>query len=424
MNSLEFSKDLIEFIDASPLNYFAVKNASSILEENGFRKLLENERWELQENSKYYVTRNDSALIAFTVGKDLTKGFDIIGSHTDSPTFKVKSNPEINDKGYLKINIEPYGGMIYYTWLDRSLSLAGKVSYKDGENIKSKLVNIDKDLLTIPSAAIHMNREVNKGFEFNPQNHLYPIIKTVEEDFENGYLQELLADDLSIESSTILEYDLGLYDRQKGNIINNMYQVGRIDNLGSVHASLRALCDSDSTKNNVLVLNDNEEIGSRTNAGAFSPFLKDTLKRMSDNMGLDDENFYIALANSYLISADQAHAIHPNFKEYNDPTNTIEMNGGLVIKTAANGAYSSSIDSNSRLIDLAHSIGSKVQKFHNRNDKQGGSTIGPIASTGLGIRSIDVGEPILAMHSIRELGGIEDHLEAYKIYKAFYEKDF
>ena len=424
MNSLEFSKDLLEFIDKSPLNYFAVKNASSILEDNGFKKLLENERWELKEKGKYYVTRNDSALIAFTVGDDLTKGFDIIGSHTDSPTFKLKSNPEISEEGYLKFNIEPYGGMIYYTWLDRPLSLAGKVSYKQKDKIVSKLLNIDKDLLTIASAAIHMNRNVNKGFEFNPQNHLYPIIKTVEENFKKGYLQELLAKELGIESSTIIDYDLGLYDRQKGSIINNMYQVGRIDNLGSVHASLRAFCDSKNIKNNILVLNDNEEIGSRTSAGAFSPFLRDTLKRLADNRGLDDEDFYVALANTYLISADQAHASHPNFKEYNDPTNPIRMNHGLVIKTAANGAYSSSIESNARLIDLANSIGANIQKFHNRNDKQGGSTIGPIASTGLGITSIDVGEPILAMHSIRELGGIEDHLEAYKIYKAFYERDF
>lgn len=424
MNSLEFSKDLLEFIDKSPLNYFAVKNASSILEDNGFKKLLENERWELKEKGKYYVTRNDSALIAFTVGDDLTKGFDIIGSHTDSPTFKLKSNPEISEEGYLKFNIEPYGGMIYYTWLDRPLSLAGKVSYKQKDKIISKLLNIDKDLLTIASAAIHMNRNVNKGFEFNPQNHLYPIIKTVEENFKKGYLQELLAKELGIESSTIIDYDLGLYDRQKGSIINNMYQVGRIDNLGSVHASLRAFCDSKNIKNNILVLNDNEEIGSRTSAGAFSPFLRDTLKRLADNRGLDDEDFYVALANTYLISADQAHASHPNFKEYNDPTNPIRMNHGLVIKTAANGAYSSSIESNARLIYLANSIGANIQKFHNRNDKQGGSTIGPIASTGLGITSIDVGEPILAMHSIRELGGIEDHLEAYKIYKAFYERDF
>ena len=423
MNSLEFSKDLIKFIDESPLNYFAVANAKNILISNGYKELKENEKWDIEDKGKYFVTRNDTALIAFTVGEDLTKGFDIIGSHTDSPTFKVKSNAEVNDSGYLKINIEPYGGMIYSTWTDRTLSLAGKVSYKKDGEIKSELVNIDKDLLTIPNAAIHMNREVNKGFELNPQNHLYPIIQTIEENFEKGYLEKLLAEEIGINADEILDFDLGLYDRQKGAIINNMYQIGRIDNLGSVHASLMALVDADASKNNVLVLNDNEEIGSRTPTGAFSPFLRDTLKRLCDNRGLDDEDFYIALANTYLISADQAHAIHPNFKEYHDPTNPIKMNGGLVIKTAANGAYSSNIASNARLIDLANSIDCKIQKFHNRNDKAGGSTIGPIASTGLGINSIDVGEPILAMHSIRELGGIEDHYDAYKIYKAFYETD-
>ena len=423
MNSLEFSKDLIKFIDESPLNYFAVANAKKILIANSYKELKENEKWEIEDKGKYFVTRNDTALIAFTVGEDLTKGFDIIGSHTDSPTFKVKSNAEVNDSGYLKINIEPYGGMIYSTWTDRTLSLAGKVSYKKDGEIKSELVNIDKDLLTIPNAAIHMNREVNKGFELNPQNHLYPIIQTIEENFEKGYLEKLLAEEIGINADEILDFDLGLYDRQKGAIINNMYQIGRIDNLGSVHASLMALVDADASKNNVLVLNDNEEIGSRTPTGAFSPFLRDTLKRLCDNRGLDDEDFYIALANTYLISADQAHAIHPNFKEYHDPTNPIKMNEGLVIKTAANGAYSSNIASNARLIDLANSIDCKIQKFHNRNDKAGGSTIGPIASTGLGINSIDVGEPILAMHSIRELGGIEDHYDAYKIYKAFYETD-
>lgn len=424
MNSLEFSKDLIKFIDSSPLNYFAVTNAKNILLKNGFKELSENTRWEIEKNDKYFVTRNDTALIAFTVGDDLTKGFDIIGSHTDSPTFKVKSNAEVNDSGYLKINIEPYGGMIYSTWTDRTLSFAGKVSYKMDGKIKSELVNIVKDLLTIPNAAIHMNREVNKGFELNPQDHLYPIIQTIEENFENGYLEKLLAEEIGINADDILDFDLGLYDRQKGAIINNMYQIGRIDNLGSVHASLMAFVDAKANKNNVLVLNDNEEIGSRTPTGAFSPFLRDTLKRLADNTCYDDEDFYIALANTYLISADQAHAIHPNFKDYHDPTNPIKMNGGLVIKTAANGAYSSNITSNARLIDLANSIGCKIQKFHNRNDKAGGSTIGPIASTGLGINSIDVGEPLLAMHSIRELGGIEDHFDAYKIYKAFYETNF
>lgn len=422
MKSLEFTKDLIEFIDKSPLNYFAVKNAKSLLEEAGFSELKENEPWEVKKSGKYFVSRNDTALIAFTVGEDLTKGFDIIGSHTDSPTFKIKSNPEITDLGYLKFNIEPYGGMIYSTWLDRTLSIAGKVSYKKDGKILASLVNIDRDLLTIPNPAIHMNRDANKGFEYNPQDHLYPIVKTIGENFEKGYLQELLAEELAIDKDSILSYDLGLYDRQKGVIIDNMYQIGRIDNLGCVHASLKALIDADNKKNNVLVLNDNEEIGSRTSAGAFSPFLVDSLKRLANLLGHDEEDFNIALANSYLISADQAHAIHPNFASYHDPTNQVKMNGGLVIKIAANGAYSSNIESNPRLVDIARELDLNIQYFHNRNDKQGGSTIGPIASTGLGIKSIDVGEPILAMHSIRELGGIEDHYDAYRIYKAFYEQ--
>ena len=423
MNSLEFSKDLIKFIDESPLNYFAVANAKERLKEAGFSELFENQKWEIKSNGKYFVSRNDTALIAFSLGDDLTRGFDIIGSHTDSPTFKLKSNPELTDEGYLKLNIEPYGGMIYSTWLDRTLSIAGKVSYKEDGKVLSKLINIDKNLLTIPNPAIHMNRDANKGFEINPQNHLYPIVKTLEGKLDSSYVSELIGAELGIKKDQILDYDLGLYDRQKGEIINDMYQVGRIDNLGSVHASLEAICKASSKKTNVLVLNDNEEIGSRTPTGAFSPFLRDILKRVCDKLSLSDEDFYIALANTYLISADQAHAIHPNFKEYSDPSNRIRMNGGLVIKTAANGAYSSSINSNARLISLARDIGCDIQYFHNRNDKAGGSTIGPIASTGLGINSIDVGEPILAMHSIRELGGIEDHLNAYKIYKAFYERD-
>lgn len=422
MNNLEFTQDLIKFIDQSPLNYFAIENSKNLLDANGFIELKENEPWDIVANGKYYVTRNDTALIAFSISDDIKTGFDIIGSHTDSPTFKIKSNPELTDLGYLRFNIEPYGGMIYSTWLDRTLSLAGKVAYKEDNKIKTKLVNIDRDLLTIPSAAIHLNREANKGFEFNPQEHLYPILKTIGDEFEDGFLQRLLAEELDIDRDSILDFDLGLYDRQKGVLIDNMYQVGRIDNLGAVHASLHAICDSDNKKNNILVLNDNEEIGSRTNTGAFSPFLANTLKRVSDILGYSNEDYDIALANSYLVSADQAHAIHPSFASYHDPTNQVKMNQGMVIKVAANGAYSSNIASNARFIDIANSVGCNIQKFHNRNDKQGGSTIGPIASTGLGITSIDVGEPILAMHSIRELGGVDDHYDAYKIYKAFYDK--
>ena len=424
MKSLEFSKDLIKFIDESPVSYYAVQNAADILRAKGFHELKENEKWEIRPSGRYFVVRDGTALFAVDLGEDLREGFYIIGSHTESPTFKLKSKPEIMANGYLKLNVEAYGGMIYSTWLDRTLSLAGKVVYEKDGKLSSSLINIDRDLLTIPNAAIHMNRTVNKDFAINPQDNLYPLVKTIKEKAEaDGFIQNILAEELEVKASDIIDYDLALYDRQKGAIINDMYQVGRIDNLGSVHASLRAFVDSKSTKTNCLILNDNEEIGSRTRTGAFSPFLKDCLNRLILATGLTEEDYYIAIDNSYLISADQAHAIHPNFAQFSDPTNEVRMNEGLVIKIAANGAYSSSIETKARIIKIARDLGVNIQTFHNRNDKQGGSTIGPIAAATLGIKSIDVGEPILAMHSIRELGGVEDHYQAYQIYKRFYEED-
>lgn len=423
MNSIDFSKDLINFIDRSPLNYFAVKNASEILEENGFKKVKEDEVWDL-EKGKYYTTRDDSALIAFEIGEDIKKGFDIIGSHTDSPTFKIKSNPEMDDIGFLKLNIEGYGGMIHSTWLDRTLSLAGKVAYKEEGKIKYALVNIDRDLLTIANAAIHMNREINKGYAYNAQENLYPLVKTIKDNLESeNYLVNLLAEELKIKVEDIIDFDLGLYDRQKGAIINDMVHVGRLDNLGSVHASLKALIDSKPGKNKMILLSDNEEIGSSTRGGAASNLLGNTLERIAIKFGLDREGYQIMVENSMIISADQAHAVHPNYKAFADPTNEVKMNEGLVIKIAANGAYATSIETKARLINIANKLGYKLQTFHNRNDKVGGSTIGPITSTVLGIKAIDVGIPLLAMHSIRELAGVEDIYEAYEIYKKFFEED-
>lgn len=420
---IDFSKDLINFIDRSPLNYFAVKNASEILEKNGFKKVREDEVWEL-EKGKYYTTRDDSALIAFEIGEDLKKGFEIIGSHTDSPTFKIKSNSEMADTGFLKLNIEAYGGMIHSTWLDRTLSLAGKVSYKEDGKINYALVNIDKDLLTIANAAIHMNREINKGYVYNAQDNLYPLVKTIKDELESeNYLVNLLAEELKIKAEDIIDFDLGLYDRQKGAIINNMVHVGRLDNLGSVHASLMALVDSEQGKNKMILLSDNEEIGSSTRGGAASNFLGNTLERIALKFGLDREEYQIMIENSMIISADQAHAVHPNYKAFADPTNIVKMNEGLVIKIAANGAYASTLETKTRLINIAKKHDYKLQTFHNRNDKVGGSTIGPITSTVLGIKAIDVGIPLLAMHSIRELAGVEDIYEAYEIYKKFFEED-
>lgn len=420
---LDFSKDLINFIDASPLNYFAVKNAGEILEANGFKKLGEDQVWDI-EKGKYYTTRDDSALIAFEIGEEIEKGFEIIGSHTDSPTFKVKSKPEMADTGFLKLNIEAYGGMIHSTWLDRTLSLAGKVAYKKDGKIKYNLVNIDRDLLTIANAAIHMNREINKGYAYNAQDNLYPLVKTIKDELEgDSYLVNILAEELGINPEDILDFDLGLYDRQKGAIINDMVHVGRLDNLGSVHASLMALVDSKPGRNKMILLSDNEEIGSSTRGGAASNLLGNTLERIALKFGLDREGYQIMVENSMIISADQAHATHPNYKAFADPTNIVKMNEGLVIKIAANGAYASTIETKARLINIAKKYGYKLQTFQNRNDKQGGSTIGPITSTALGIKAVDVGIPLLAMHSIRELAGVEDIYQAYDIYKKFFEED-
>lgn len=428
MDKYNIVKDLLEFIDNSPLNYFVVENSKNRLKKNGFKMLDEKEKWKLENGGKYFVSRGDTALIAFSVGDDLTKGFDIIGSHTDSPTFKIKSKSEITSKGFLKLNVEGYGGMIVSTWFDRSLSICGKVIYEKDKKILSKLVKIDKDLLTIANCAIHINRELNSGYKYNIQDELSPIIALVEEDFsKNGFLQRLLAREIGVGYEDIIDFDLALFDRQKGSILganDEFIQVGRLDNLASVHQSLTGIIESDNKKFNVLVLNDNEEIGSRTRAGAASPFLDEVLERISLNLGYDREDFFVALQNSYLISADLSHSIHPNYPSLFDPTNNVRINKGIAIKLASNGAYSTNIETRARFLKHAKNVNKNIQVFHNRSDKVGGSTIGPIVSAKSGIKSIDVGTPILAMHSIRELGGVDDHIDAIEIFKDFYNKSY
>ena len=428
MNTKEIINDLIEFIDNSPINYFAVKNSIELLEKNDFKKLEENEKWKLEKGGKYFVSRDDTALIAFSVGDDPRRGFDIIGSHTDSPTFKIKSNPEMTSNGFLKFNIEGYGGMIVSSWFDRDLSLAGKLVYEDSGEFKSKLIKIDKDLLTIANCAIHINRDLNSGYKYNMQDELSPIIKTIEDDFKkDGYLQKLLAKEIGMDYKDIIDFDLALFDRQKGSIMGSddeFIHIGRLDNLASVHQSLTALINSKNEKFNICVLNDNEEIGSGTRAGAKSPFLDQVLERIVMNLGYDREDYFIALANSYLISADLSHSIHPNYSNLFDSTNNTRINMGIGIKVASNGAYTTNIETRKRFLRHAKNVGAKVQTFHNRSDKVGGSTIGPIVSSKSGIKSIDVGTPILAMHSIRELGGVKDHIEAIKIFEDFYNNKY
>ncbi|MDU3687963.1 MAG: M18 family aminopeptidase [Anaerococcus hydrogenalis] len=428
MNRNEIINDLIEFIDKSPINYFAVQNSIEILEKNGFKELKENEKWKLEKYGKYFVSRDDTALIAFSVGDDPRKGFDIIGSHTDSPTFKIKSKPEITSNGFLRFNVEGYGGMIVSSWFDRDLSLSGKVVYEEDGEFKTKLLKIDKDLLTIANCAIHINRDLNSGYKYNMQDELSPIIKTIEDDFKKeGFLQKLLAKEIGVDEEKIIDFDLALYDRQKGSLMGSddeFIHIGRLDNLASVHQSLTALINSKNEKFNMCVLNDNEEIGSGTRTGASSPFLDEIMERIVMNLGYDREDYFIALSNSYLISADLSHSIHPNYSNLFDSTNNTRINLGIGIKVASNGAYTTNVETRARFLKHAKNVGANVQTFHNRSDKVGGSTIGPIVSSKSGIKSIDVGTPILAMHSIRELGGVDDHIEAIKIFEDFYNNKF
>ena len=362
------------------------------------------------------------------MGDDPRKGFDIIGSHTDSPTFKIKSNPEMTSNGFLKFNVEGYGGMIVSSWFDRDLSSAGKVVYEENGEFKTKLVKIEKNLLTIANCAIHINRDLNSGYKYNMQDELSPIIKTIEDDFKKeGFLQKLLAKESGVDEEKIIDFDLALFDRQKGSLIGSddeFIHIGRLDNLASVHQSLTALINSENKKFNMCVLNDNEEIGSGTRTGASSPFLDEIMERIVMNLGYDREDYFIALANSYLISADLSHSIHPNYSNLFDSTNNTRINMGIGIKVASNGAYTTNVETRARFLKHAKNVGAKVQTFHNRSDKVGGSTIGPIVSSKSGIKSIDVGTPILAMHSIRELGGVDDHIEAIKIFEDFYNKKY
>ncbi|WP_034439314.1 M18 family aminopeptidase [Clostridium ihumii] len=427
---LEFAKELIDFLYESPTAFHAVKNVKEVLNKEGFTELCECSKWELEKGGKYYTTKNNSALIAFTVGKGEIEqeGFKLIGAHTDSPTFRVKPNCEMTvENSYVRLNTEVYGGPILNTWFDRPLGIAGRVILKS-DNIlfpKTELVNINKPLLIIPNMAIHMNREINKGFEINAQKDTLPVLSLVNEKLEKGnYLINLLAEELKVNKEEIIDFDLYLYEYEKGSIVglnDEFISMGRLDDLQMVHAGINALVKSNITQaTNVMVCYDNEEIGSATKQGADSDMLSNILERIVLSLGKDREGFFRALAKSYIISADNAHAVHPAAPEKHDPTSRPLINKGPVIKINANQAYTTDADSDAVYEMVCKKAGVPVQKFVNRSDARGGTTIGPINSTHLNIRSVDIGNPTLSMHSIRELAGVDDHTYAMKSFLEFY----
>lgn len=427
---IELAENLIDFIYESPSAFHAVKSIKKVLAKKGFIELNEGERWELQKGGKYYVVRNDSAIISFIVGSGIIakRGFKIIGAHTDSPSFRIKPCPEITaERNYVKLNTEVYGGPILNTWLDRPLSLAGRVTVK-GKNLlypESALVNIKRPIMIIPNLAIHMNRAINKGVELNKQTDVLPLLGIINDTLEkDNLLVKTIADEFNVKPEEILDFDLFLYEYGRGNIMglnNEFVSSSRLDDLEMVHAGMIALSNSDLTEaTNVLACFDNEEVGSSTKQGADSELLASTLERIVISFGGDREDYFRALYKSFMISADAAHAVHPNRGDKSDPTNRPIINKGAVIKISSNQKYTS--DSNS--IAVYESICEKakvpVQKFVNRSDEPGGSTIGPISSTHVGIRSVDIGTPLLAMHSVRELCGVDDHFYVEKSFEEFY----
>ena len=426
----ELALDLIDFLYKSPTAYHSVATIKERLDLNGFTEVKESEKWDLQKDGKYYVIKNDSALIAFEIGTgDVEEdGFKLIGAHTDAPGFRIKANPEMVSEGkYLKLNTEVYGGPLLYTWFDRPLGIAGKVALKGNSPLKPevKLVNINKPLLIIPSVAIHMNRSVNEGFNVNKQKDTLPLLSLINDKFEkNGYLVKVLAEELKVEASDILGFDLGLYEVEKGAVIGlneEFISAGRLDDMWMVYTGIQALIESKANKSTkVMVCIDNEEIGSLTAQGANSALLLNILERITLALGKDREGLHRALSNSLMISADLAHAVHPNAEEKHDPTNRPVLGNGPVLKTAASGSYSTDSYNAAIFEGLCKTANVPYQKFFNRSDVRGGTTIGPITTSLLTIPVMDMGAPLLSMHSIRELATVKDNYYTIKLFTEFF----
>jgi len=422
--------ELIDFLYDSPSACHGVKATQKILDENGFIEIKETDKWDLQAKGKYYVIKNDSALIAFEVGTgDIEEtGFRLIGAHTDVPGFRIKPNPQMVSEGkYVKLNTEVYGGPILHTWFDRPLSIAGKVSLKGESPLKpeTRLVNINKPLLIIPSLAIHMNREVNEGFKINRQVDTLPLLGLINDKLEKeDYLMNILAEELQVNKEDILNFELGLYEYEKGMLIGmneELISSGRFDDLWMVYAGIRALTDSkENEATKVMICIDNEEIGSLTAEGANSTLLNNILERITLGLGKDREGYYRTLANSIMISADLAHAVHPNLGDKHDPTNRPVLEGGPVLKIAASGSYSTDSFNGAVFAGVCEAAGVPFQKFVNRSDVRGGTTIGPVTAANLTIPVIDMGAPVIGMHSIRELASVKDNYYTVKAFTEFF----
>jgi len=409
-----FNHNLLQFLDKSPTPFHAVAVMVAHLKQNNFQHLNELNAWGALPAGKYFVTRNDSSLIAFTLAEeDLAEtGFKMVGAHTDSPCLKVKPQPEKIKHNLAQLGVEVYGGALLNPWFDRDLSMAGRVSYLNSQQeIQHTLVDFDKAVATIPSLAIHLDREANKDRTINPQNHLPPIVMQVSDgdkiDFRHILLQQLKKQQAQCEIAKVLDYEICLYDTQAAAITglnDDFINSARLDNLLSCYVGLNSLLNSDLTQSNLLVCSDHEEVGSVSASGAQGSFLGSVLHRLCP----DIEQCHRMLQRSMMISADNAHAIHPNYADKHDAEHGPKINQGPVIKTNANQRYATNSDTSAYFRQLCEQVNVPVQDFVVRTDMGCGSTIGPIISSTLGVKTIDIGVPTFAMHSIRELAGSQD----------------
>ncbi len=425
------AKEMLEFIEKSPTCFHAVANVAEMLQAKGYHELKETESWSVEPGQGYYVMRNHSAMIAFRIpgegagadGANKCKGFHIIASHSDSPTFKIKEAPEMTvENTYVKLNTEKYGGMILSTWLDRSLSVAGRVVVRGENGPVTKLVNVDKDLLVIPNLAIHMNRDMNKGVEYNPQVDMLPLYACA--DGKKKSFMKRIAKAAGVKQDDILAHDLFLYLREKGRIVgeNGEFILSpRLDDLQCVYTSAKAFAESEPGEYiNVCAVFDNEEVGSGTKQGADSTFLEDTLWRICEALGETRSEYLQMIAGSFLISADNAHAVHPNRPEKADPTNRPYMNGGIVIKYHGSQKYATDAVSAAEMKHICETAKVPCQTFANRSDSMGGSTLGNISTAHVSVSSVDIGLPQLAMHSAVETAGVKDTKYAIDAFRVFY----
>lgn len=434
------ARELLAFIEKSPSCFHAVENIRELLEEQGFAELDEREDWAPEAGRGYYVVRNGSSLIAFRLPEGIaagsaapggirsikgTEGFHIAAAHSDSPSFKVKEAPETAvENRYVRLNTEKYGGMILSTWLDRALSVAGRAAVRQKGEIVTKLVNIDKDLLVIPNVAIHMNRDMNNGVAYNPQTDMLPLYAGCAGGKKDNALMKRVAKAAGVKPEDILGHDLFLYVREKGRIWgeNGEFVLSpRLDDLQCVFAAVKAFSRSVPERYiNVCAVFDNEEVGSGTKQGADSTFLEDTLWRLSESLGACRSEYLRWLAGSFLISADNAHAVHPNHPEKADPTNRPYLNGGIVIKYHGSQKYATDALSAARMKELCLRADVPFQSYANRSDIPGGSTLGNISTSHVSVSSVDIGLPQLAMHSAVETGGVKDTGYAVDMLKVFY----